>query len=123
MMAAPTDETPAAAAAAAAPALADVPYDELVVDRHFGPFAETVSAEMAGRLAGPIGVGEPVSAVPPAVFPVLFLKALRRAMGGIPAGACSPSRSSNIAPSCPSTRRSRSRPGSATHRSAGDGRS
>jgi hypothetical protein len=77
-MGAPTEETPA---------LADIPYDELVVDRRFGPFAETVSAEMAGRLAGPIGVVQPVSAVPPAVFPVLFLKALRRAMGGIPAGS------------------------------------
>jgi hypothetical protein len=78
-MATPADEAP--------PALADIPYDELVVDHRFGPFAETVSAEMAGRLAGTIGVGESVSAVPPAIFPVLFLKALRRAMGGIPAGS------------------------------------
>jgi hypothetical protein len=77
-MAAPADETPA---------LADIPYDELVVDDRFGPFAETVSAEMAGRLAGAIGIPEPVTSVPPAVFPVLFLKALRRAMGGIPAGS------------------------------------
>jgi acyl dehydratase len=68
-------------------ALADIPYDSLVVDRKFGPFAETVSADMAGRLAGTIGVAEPVSSAPPAVFPVLFLKALRRAMGGIPAGS------------------------------------
>ena len=28
-----------------------------------------------------------MDSVPPAVFPVLFLKALRRAMGGIPAGS------------------------------------
>jgi hypothetical protein len=69
------------------PALADIPYDELVVGRRMGPFSETVSAEMASRLAGPIGIAQPVSSVPPAVFPVLFLKALRRAMGGIPAGS------------------------------------
>ena len=42
---------------------------------------------MAGRLAGPIGASQSVDTVPPAVFPILFLKALRRAMGGIPAGS------------------------------------
>jgi hypothetical protein len=77
-MAAPADDTPA---------LADIPYDELVVDRRMGPFVETVSAEMAGRLAGSIGEPASVRAAPPAVFPVLFLKGLRRAMGGIPAGS------------------------------------
>jgi len=39
------------------PALADIPYDELVVGRRMGPFAETVSAAMAdswlGRSASP----------------------------------------------------------------------
>lgn len=69
------------------PSLVDIPYDDLVVDRKMGPFAETVSADMAGRLAGAIGIAQPVKAAPPAVFPVLFLKALRRAMGGIPAGS------------------------------------
>jgi hypothetical protein len=69
------------------PALADIPYDDLVVDRRMGPFAEPVSAEMASRLAGSIGEPVPVTAAPPAVFPVLFLKALRRGMGGIPAGS------------------------------------
>jgi hypothetical protein len=77
-MATPADE---------APALTDIPYDDLVVDRRYGPFAETVTADMAGRLAGALGVAEPVSAVPPAAIPVLFLKALRRAMGGIPSGS------------------------------------
>jgi hypothetical protein len=69
------------------PALADIPYDDLVVGRRMGPFAESVSADMAARLAGPIGEPVPVTATPPAVFPVLFLKALRRGMGGIPAGS------------------------------------
>lgn len=69
------------------PALSNVHYDDLVVGRRMGPYAETVSAETAARLAGPIGADTPVTAAPPAVFPVLFLKALRRAMGGIPAGS------------------------------------
>lgn len=69
------------------PALADIPYDDLVVGKKMGPYTETVSGEMAGRLAGPIGVATTVHQVPPAVFPVLFLKALRQAMGGIPAGS------------------------------------
>jgi hypothetical protein len=77
-MAAPADGTPA---------LTDVPYDDLVVGRRMGPFAETISADMAARLAGAIGEAAPVAVAPPAVFPVLFLKALRRAMGGIPAGS------------------------------------
>jgi hypothetical protein len=69
------------------PALADIPYDDLVVGERMGPFVESVSADMASRLAGPIGQPVTVAAAPPAVFPVLFLKALRRAMGGIPAGS------------------------------------
>jgi hypothetical protein len=73
--------------AADPPSLSNVHYDDLVVGERMGPFEETVSAAMAGRLAGPIGVEQMVSAAPPAVFPVLFLKALRRAMGGIPAGS------------------------------------
>jgi hypothetical protein len=70
-----------------APALSDVPYDDLVVDRRFGPFEEAVTPDLASRLAGPIGVVTETSLVPPAVYPVLFLRALRRAMGGIPAGS------------------------------------
>lgn len=69
------------------PALSNVAYDELEVGRVLGPFREPVPAELAARLAGPIGEPVAVSLAPPAVFPVLFLKALRRAMGGIPAGS------------------------------------
>jgi hypothetical protein len=70
----------------APPALSDVTYDELVVGERKGPFAEQVTASLAGRLAGPIGELSKVAAAPPSVFPVLFLRALRRAMGGIPNG-------------------------------------
>jgi hypothetical protein len=71
----------------APPQLSNVLYDDLVVDARVGPFTEHVSAALAGRLSGPIGADAEVSAAPPAVFPVLFLHALRRAMGGIPAGS------------------------------------
>lgn len=73
--------------AADPPALSGVLYDELEVGRRMGPYVESVSADMAARLSGEIGVGNPVSLAPPAVFPILFLKALRRAMNGIPANS------------------------------------
>lgn len=69
------------------PALANIAYDDLVVDDRKGPFAERVTSDLAGRLAGPIGQEAAVEHAPPAVFPVLFLRALRRGMGGIPAGS------------------------------------
>ncbi|MEZ5076762.1 MAG: hypothetical protein R2725_04905 [Solirubrobacterales bacterium] len=69
------------------PVLSNVVYDDLVVDRRMGPFEETVSADVAAGLAAEIGRPHPVDEAPPAVFPVLFLKALRRAMGGIPPGS------------------------------------
>ncbi|HEY4277944.1 MAG TPA: hypothetical protein VGM91_06985 [Conexibacter sp.] len=69
-----------------APALSAITYDELALDERRGPFVESVTAELAGRLAGAIGTPTAVAVAPPAVFPVLFLRALRRAMGGIPNG-------------------------------------
>lgn len=69
-----------------APALSAITYDELIVGKRIGPFEERVTADLAGRLAGPIGEPRTVAAAPPAVFPVLFLRALRRGLGGIPSG-------------------------------------
>ena len=69
------------------PELSTVGYDDLVVDRRYGPFQETIDQELADRLRGVIGEGVPGALAPPAVFPVLFLRALRRAMGGIPPGS------------------------------------
>lgn len=74
-------------AAGDAPALSNIAYDDLVLGERMGPFTERVTRELAERLAGPIGERQPVASVPPAVYPVLFLKALRRAMGGIPSGS------------------------------------
>jgi hypothetical protein len=67
--------------------LSNIPYDDLVVDERYGPYEFAVSEELAGALSGPIGEDRQVTWAPPAVFPVLFLKALREAMGGIPAGS------------------------------------
>jgi hypothetical protein len=69
------------------PALSDIHFDDLVVGDRMGPFVETVTADLAGRLAGPIGEAAVVERAGPSVFPALFLRALRRAMGGIPAGS------------------------------------
>lgn len=69
------------------PALSNIAYDDLVVDERKGPFTETVSRDLAAQLAGPIGAQTPVEQAPPATYPVLFLRALRRGMGGIPAGS------------------------------------
>lgn len=69
------------------PALSNIAYDDLVVGDRMGPFTECVSRALAGRLAGAIGEPVDVEAAPPATYPVLFLRALRRGMGGIPAGS------------------------------------
>lgn len=67
--------------------LSNVAFDDLRVGERNGPYEVEVTAELAERLAGEIGVRSPVAAVPPAVYPVVFLVALRQAMGGIPAGS------------------------------------
>jgi acyl dehydratase len=68
-------------------ALTDLPYDELEAGVRYGPYREVVDASLAERLAGTIGEPVEVSVAPPAVFPALFLRALARALGGIPSGA------------------------------------
>jgi hypothetical protein len=67
--------------------LSDIHYDALVLGERRGPYIEHVSAGLAARLSADIGDVKPVSVAPPAVFPVMFLRALRHAMGGIPAGS------------------------------------
>jgi hypothetical protein len=69
-----------------APALSNVTYDQIEVGKSLGTITETVDADLAGSLAGPIGEPGAATVAPPAVFPVLFLKALRRTLGGIPNG-------------------------------------
>jgi hypothetical protein len=69
------------------PALSGVAYDDLEVDFRMGPYTELVSRAMAEQLSGEIGQVNAVDFAPPAVFPILFLKALRRSMNGIPANS------------------------------------
>lgn len=68
------------------PALTRVAYDELVQGAPLGEAEATVDAGLATRLAGPIGQPTETTTAPPAVFPVLFLRALRLALGGLPDG-------------------------------------
>lgn len=68
------------------PALSNVTFDELEVGQLLGTVTEPVSAAVAGSLAGEIGAPGEAAIAPPAVFPVLFLKALRSTLGGIPSG-------------------------------------
>jgi allophanate hydrolase subunit 2 len=70
-----------------APTLSNIAYDDLEVDNVLGPYTEPVPESLAGVVAGPIGTPMGATKVPPAVFPILFLKALRRSMGGIPSGS------------------------------------
>ncbi|MCW2985362.1 MAG: hypothetical protein JWR63_2932 [Conexibacter sp.] len=57
--------------------------DRLLGQRH-GPYAEHVSADVAGRLWGQVGVPHDVLFAPPAIFPVLFGRALQHALSGVP---------------------------------------
>lgn len=67
--------------------LSNIPYDDLIVGQRDGPYPFRVGEELASNLAGPIGVPVSVKWTPPAVFPTIFLMALRRSMGGIPSGS------------------------------------
>jgi len=67
--------------------LSNILYDDVPVGERRGPYVERVTPDLAARLAGEIGEPRLVREAPPAIFPVMFLRALRRAMGGIPAGS------------------------------------
>lgn len=69
------------------PRHSDVSYEDLDVGATYGPFSETVDAQLADSMRETIGVERQGAVAPPAVFPILFLRALRRAMGGIPPGS------------------------------------
>lgn len=68
------------------PALTRVAYDELELGALLGETEASVDAELARGLAGPIGAETETPTAPPAAFPVLFLRALRLALGGLPDG-------------------------------------
>ncbi|MEZ5076818.1 MAG: hypothetical protein R2725_05185 [Solirubrobacterales bacterium] len=71
---------------AGVPALTRVGFDRFRVGELLGTARATVDAELASGLAGPIGERTETAAAPPGVFPVLFLRALRLALSGLPDG-------------------------------------
>lgn len=68
------------------PALSDLSYAEIESGQRWGPFAETLSQETSDRLRGALGTSRPGASAPLGVLPLLTLRTLRRALGGIIAG-------------------------------------
>jgi hypothetical protein len=65
------------------PEISDRRYEDLSVGDRFGPFAERVPADDAGRLRGPVGERRPGAGAPLGILPLITLRALRRALDGI----------------------------------------
>jgi hypothetical protein len=68
------------------PLLSSVRYEQLSVGQRWGPFTERLTVDTSDRLRGALGTRRGGTSAPPGVLPVLSLKALRRALDGIPAG-------------------------------------
>jgi hypothetical protein len=68
------------------PLISSVRYEDLSVGQRWGPFKEWLSADTSDRLRGAMGTRSAGEAAPPGVLPVLSLRAMRRALRGIPAG-------------------------------------
>lgn len=68
------------------PLISSVRYEDLSVGQRWGPFTERLSEDTSDRLRGAMGTRTAGTAAPPGVLPVLSLRAMRRALRGIPAG-------------------------------------
>lgn len=68
------------------PRISDVRYEDLEPGVRFGPYAERLERSASDRLRGAVGETKPGELAPAGVVPLLFLKTLRRALGGIPPG-------------------------------------
>lgn len=68
-------------------ALTNLAYDDLPLGTVGAPLSVKVDSDLAAQLAGPLGTRRPVERLPAGVLPVLFLRAVRSSLGGIPAGA------------------------------------
>lgn len=58
-------------------------YEDLALGERFGPFVERVPRVDSDRLRGPVGEARPVAEAPLGVLPMITLRTLRRALGGI----------------------------------------
>ena len=65
------------------PTFSDRSYEELAVGERWGPFTESLDAETSARLRGALTAPAPGESAPLGVLPLLTLRALRRALGGI----------------------------------------
>jgi len=68
------------------PRLSSVRYQDLAVGRRFGPFAERLDQAASDALRGEVGVSRAGTEAPLGVLPLLTLRVLRRALGGIVPG-------------------------------------
>lgn len=85
------------------PLISSVRYPELEPGMRWGPFEHVLQAHVSDQLRGEVGVrGASLSAAPPAMLPVLFLSALRRALHGIPPGGILARQSFRVDRSLPS---------------------
>jgi hypothetical protein len=65
------------------PKISDRRYEDLVLGQRFGPFTERVPRADADRLRGPVGEPRAGTGAPLGVLPLITLRTLRRALGGI----------------------------------------
>jgi hypothetical protein len=65
------------------PEISDCRYEDLVLGQRFGPFAERVPSSDSDRLRGAVGEARPGAGAPLGVLPLITLRSLRRALGGI----------------------------------------
>ena len=65
------------------PPISDARYADLAVGDRWGPFEDRLDADASGALRGALGSPSPVARAPLGVLPLLTLRALRRALGGI----------------------------------------
>jgi hypothetical protein len=65
------------------PLFSDLRYEELSVGQRWGPFVETLDPGTSDEMRGAIGPRAPGAGAPLGVLPLLTLRTLRRALGGI----------------------------------------
>lgn len=65
------------------PQFSELSYEQLAVGQQWGPFAERLDQETSDALRGEVGEAEPGATAPLGVLPLLTLRVLRRALGGI----------------------------------------
>ena len=65
------------------PLFSDMSYEQLSVGDRWGPFVESLDQATSDELRGSIGSSSPGAGAPLGVLPLITLRVLRRALGGI----------------------------------------